>query len=93
LLWLALVLRRWHPGAAFPMHVQNWKTPSHLNWGGLEMTAVDCLSRRGRGLESGRSRQVLDQNILPSKPDCLDQVRYADLSLLIAVEAYSSRRA
>lgn len=58
------------------------------------MTAVDCLSRRGRGLESGRSRQVLDlRTFLPSKPDCLDQVRYADLSLLIAVEAYSSRRA
>jgi hypothetical protein len=55
---------------------------------------VIALSRRKRGFKSRRGRQVLDLGpFLPSNPVCLDEVGYTDLSLLIAVEAYSSRPA
>ena len=47
LLWLAVVLRRWHPGAAFPMQVQNWNSPRGRKESGRSLRASLCASNHG----------------------------------------------
>jgi hypothetical protein len=42
LLWLAFVLRRWHPGAEFPVQVQNWDSPRGRNESGRSLRASLC---------------------------------------------------
>jgi len=69
LLWLAFVLRRWHPGVAFPMQVQNWNSSRGRKESGRTLRSVSVRAQSHCNSPAMPSHVVVWAPALAAEPE------------------------